>query len=180
MPSVRNDPLDAFEGEANSLLLQRVYRFHRKMGQQDPGAPIDLTPEQRMKRARLIAEEATEVLHALVGGAEAWELLCQMDDRVTESRASKLTGDRATLSVVGLVVGDLAEIADGCVDLQVVCAGTLSEAGIADMPLIEAVMDANDAKVGGGVDAHGKYVKPPGWKPPPIAELLRAQGWKGP
>lgn len=119
-----------------------------------------------MKRARLIAEEAAEVLHALIGGPPALELLHEMDRKVSAKRVAWLPGD-------------LAEIADGCIDLQVVCAGTLSEAGIADVPLIEAVMDANDAKVGGGVDENAKFRKPPGWQPPDIAGLLRAQGWGG-
>lgn len=148
-----------------SYLQERVEEFHAKMGQADPAKPVDLTPEQRMKRAGLVAEEPVETVMALVGYEEARRLF--------------LTKLEATFAKRGPLPGDLAEIADGCVDTMVVCAGTLSEAGIADVPLIEAVMDANDAKVGGGVDAAGKWQKPAGWTPPDIAGLLRAQGWGG-
>lgn len=149
-----------------SYLQERVEEFHAKMGQADPAKPVDLTPEQRMKRARLIAEEACETVFALMG--------TEAGVAIMESVGSDVAWKR-----LGRGQGDLSEIADGCIDLQVVCAGTLSEAGIADVPLIEAVMDANDAKVGGGVDANGKFMKPPGWRPPDVAGLLRAQGWGG-
>lgn len=123
-----------------------------------------------MKRARLIAEEALEAVFALEGDFNGWRVFCGLKESVSLKRLDKRGRGGP---------GDLAEIADGCIDLQVVCAGTLSEAGIADVPLIEAVMDANDAKVGGGVDAAGKWQKPAGWTPPNIAGLLRAQGWGG-
>jgi hypothetical protein len=36
------------------------------------------------------------------------------------------------------------------------------------------------AKVGGALDANGKFRKPPGWTPPDIERVLREQGWTGP
>jgi predicted HAD superfamily Cof-like phosphohydrolase len=134
------------------------------MGQSDPIWPRDLTPEERMQRARLIMEEAAgELCVALVGSQATLALADEMVIKAIRKR--------------GREPGDLVEIADAVIDTEVVCAGTLLAAGIMDQPLIDAVCDANDAKVGGGKDEHGKFQKPPGWQPPDIYGELRRQGW---
>lgn len=43
-------------------------------------------------------------------------------------------------------------------------------------PFFAEVHRTNMAKVGGDVDKHGKRLKPPGWQPPRIAEMLREMG----
>jgi predicted HAD superfamily Cof-like phosphohydrolase len=156
-----------------SELAELVSQFHALIGQRDPETPRDLTPHERILRARLIAEEAVETVYALVGEGTGWDLINEMDDRVSDKRRNK-SEDSFGLSPRGA----LDEIADGCIDTMVVCAGTLLTAGIYDEPLIDLVMRANMAKKGGGKDASGKAMKPPGWRPPDIrAELIR-QGWK--
>lgn len=148
-----------------SYLQQRVGHFHAVMGQRDPYTPVDLSLEARQLRARIFGEEAMEKMVALVGGNSA-ALMCQeLIKKVCTKRQS-------------VEPGDLDEIADACVDVLVTAEGTLCAAGIDDRPLIDAVCDSNDAKVGGGQDEHGKHRKPPGWQPPRIRELLIAQGWK--
>lgn len=77
----------------------------------------------------------------------------------------------------GLAKSDEVMVAGGLVDLLYVAIGT----GVAfDIPLPavwDAVQTANLAKFPGGValvDENGKVVKPEGWKPPDVAEVLRA------
>ncbi len=148
-----------------SYLAARVATFHALLGQVDPLAPRALTPEERMTRARLVMEEAAgELCVALVGAGAALQLADEMILKAIKKR--------------GRHPGDLEEIADAVIDTHVVCAGTLLAAGVKDKDLIDLVCDANDAKVGGGKDQHGKFMKPPGWKPPAIREELIRQGWR--
>ena len=72
---------------------------------------------------------------------------------------------------------DMPELADAIGDLKYVLEGTNLAFGIDGEPVWDAIQKANMAKVGGGVDAHGKRMKPPGWTPPDIAGELRKQGW---
>lgn len=148
-----------------SYLASRVASFHALMGQRDPLTPRDLTPEERMTRARLIMEEAAgELCVALVGVPAALMLADEMILKAGQKR--------------GREPGDLVEIADAVIDTHVVAAGTLVAAGVQDKELIDLVCEANDAKVGGGRDENGKWQKPPGWTPPDIAGELRRQGWR--
>lgn len=148
-----------------SELQEKVATFHVAMGQVDSETPRDLTPEERTLRARLIAEESAETVVSLIGEARAVSLFLDMVSKVRYARGARGPGD-------------IAEIADGCIDLQVVASGTLLVAGIYDDPLIDLVMKANMAKVGGGKDANSKFMKPPGWLPPDIRGELVRQGWK--
>jgi predicted HAD superfamily Cof-like phosphohydrolase len=147
-----------------SYLAARVATFHARMGQVDPLTPRDLTPDERLIRARLVMEETAELIVALVGFRESLALADEMIFRCKHKR--------------GRDPGDLAEIADAVIDTHVVCAGTLVAAGVQDKDLIDLVCDANDAKVGGGRDEHGKFRKPSGWEPPRIREELIRQGWR--
>lgn len=147
-----------------SYLANRVAAFHALLGQVDPLTPRDLTPEERLIRARLVAEEAAELLVALVGVGSSLVIVDEMIMGCKRKRGSE--------------PGDLAEIADAVIDTEVVCAGTLVAAGVKDKDLIDLVCDANDAKVGGGKDENGKFKKPPGWKAPDIAGELFNQGWR--
>lgn len=148
-----------------SYLAARVATFHARMQQADPLTPTDLTPEKRMERARLVMEEAAgELCVALIGGPAA---LVLADEMILKSIRKR-----------GELPGELDEIADAVIDTHVVAAGTLVAAGVQDKDLIDLVCDANDAKVGGGRDEHGKFKKPPGWQPPLIREELIRQGWR--
>ena len=80
-------------------------------------------------------------------------------------------------TIDGLSRADLPAIADGLCDLIYVALGTAVQLGINLEPLFAAVHAANMAKTGGPVSTTGKQGKPPGWTPPDIAGLLRAQGW---
>lgn len=81
---------------------------------------------------------------------------------------------------------NLEETIDGCCDAKVVITGTLSALGVPDEPFQELVDVNNLAKFGpGGYRAEGeshptkpgplgKWIKPPGHKPPDIAGLVDA------
>ncbi len=70
---------------------------------------------------------------------------------------------------------DLPEIADGLGDLLVVVYGTAIEYGFDMEPIFNLIHKANMAKVGGGKDGSGKFLKPEGWEPPDIMAEIRRQ-----
>lgn len=70
---------------------------------------------------------------------------------------------------------DLPEMADALIDIIYVAVGYMVELGIDPAPLWDEVHRTNMAKAGGPVRADGKILKPPGWQPPRIAELIDDQ-----
>lgn len=73
---------------------------------------------------------------------------------------------------------DLPEVADALIDLIYVCIGYLVELGIDPGPIWDEVHRTNMAKEGAVLRSDGKILKPDGWQPPRIAELLKEQGWQ--
>ena len=73
--------------------------------------------------------------------------------------------------------GDLVETIDGAVDAIYVILGTLVEAGVDMDPHWDEVQRTNMAKLGPDVvwAGDGKLIKPPGWKRPDLAGILRKQ-----
>ena len=60
-------------------------------------------------------------------------------------------------------------IIDGCCDTIYVATGTLAVCGVPDLPHLDEVCRANNAKFPGGqgvCNTYGKYTKPEGWVPP--------------
>lgn len=78
-----------------------------------------------------------------------------------------------TLKAIGQ--NDLVGVADGIADSIVVLLGTAVSYGIDMSPIWEEVHRANMAKEGGGKSDVGKTLKPKGWIPPRIKELLEEQ-----
>ena len=77
-------------------------------------------------------------------------------------------------------LNDFVGFADGLVDLTWVVLGTAIEAGLPFNEIWAEVRRANMAKRGGTLDTSGKLLKPPGWTPPDIEEILRvASTFKG-
>ena len=70
---------------------------------------------------------------------------------------------------------DLPEIADGVGDKIYVLLVLSIEYGIDIIPIWNEIQRTNMKKEGGGIREDGKILKPIGWKPPNIKELLRAQ-----
>lgn len=71
--------------------------------------------------------------------------------------------------------GNLALIADGCVDSIYVILWAANVCGINLAPIWEAVHLSNMKKTGGGKRADGKVLKPKGWVPPDVLGLIRDQ-----
>ena len=80
--------------------------------------------------------------------------------------------------------GDLAQVADGLIDLVVVAMGTAHLHGIPWEDLFDEVQRANMDKRRASSAAESKrgtsidLVKPEGWKPPDIERILIEHGWK--
>lgn len=73
------------------------------------------------------------------------------------------------------VTDDLIEIADGLADLIYVACGTALAYGIPLTEIFEEVHRTNMLKEGGGTRADGKILKPEGWEPPQIEEILQVR-----
>lgn len=149
-----------------SEFQEMVTEFHRALDfpvRETPTVPSD--DEVRL-RARLILEEAREVMEAMFPDADwhqkfadAWNAL------------DPVWG--ATPRV------DLPALAHELADLHYVTSGTCAQFGINEAPVFKAVHAANKAKAGGGKDERGKAMKPAGWRKADIAAALREQGWTG-
>lgn len=74
---------------------------------------------------------------------------------------------------------DLVKIADGLCDEDYINEGTRQYFGIPRVAIFKEVQRANMEKVGGPIREDGKQLKPPGWRGPDIAGVLRAHGWRG-
>lgn len=148
----------------------RVRRFHEAMHAKGAKAPIGdaynpgiIDRTDRELRARLILEEATEAIVALVGHVTA--------ERMVSQRLSEIEQG------VGVVMQDTIEIAQELADVCVVTLGTAVAAGIDLAPVFDEVMAANERKVGPGarVREDGKLLKPEGWVGPDVAAVLARQ-----
>jgi predicted HAD superfamily Cof-like phosphohydrolase len=72
---------------------------------------------------------------------------------------------------------DIIEIADGIADAIYVLIGCALEYGIPLEQIWDAVHHSNMKKADGPVRDDGKRLKPAGWRPPPILDILRANGY---
>lgn len=95
--------------------------------------------------------------------------------RDPELRAS-LIEEEARETIDAIKAGDLVGAVDGVIDLIYVALGALVAWGVSDAdPLFAEVHLTNMAKEGGPMRSDGKILKPDGWMPPRIAELLAEQ-----
>lgn len=149
----------------HQLLVEEFMRLASQDFPSMPGLPAEPV---LLFRAKLILEEALETIRGL-GYVPVW--------RDGGSDSGELTPE---LRKSGNAP-DIIEIVDGCADVSVVTIGTLSALEIADVEILEAVDNNNLEKFGPGGHrrADGKWVKPPGHKPPDILGLLRKQGYQG-
>lgn len=119
----------------------------------------------RMLRARLILEESLETISALGFKIKPTETGFYNEIRSMDDLRLVSHGDAP----------DLEGIIDGCCDVIYVATGTLLACGVPDVPHLEIVNRANNAKFPGGVatlNDHGKFQKPAGWEPPDHMALI--------
>ncbi len=143
-----------------SKLDNKVREFRKLFHLTFGDTPAIREPELQ---ARMLLEECFEAVDGLLGGYYAEKAI---GDAV--SRWRQTPGHPP----------DLAGVADGLVDLMYIAQGCAQACGVDLDPVLDAVHAANMAKVGGPV-VNGKQLKPPGWTPPDVAAVLRAQGWDG-
>ena len=135
-------------------MQEQVEMFHYKFGH-----PVGTTPgfSRPALRSDLILEEAIETAVATVGSEQA---ILQLEYKLAELRGAPPKAP------------DLVEAIDGKCDLLYVTFGAGVEEGVDLQLFFDEVHRTNMAKVGGATREDGKTLKPPGWKPPRIAEML--------
>lgn len=142
-----------------------VGAFHQAHGYPVRRVPtIDIPRAEMTLRASLMSEEYFETMHGFYATIprleEAYELVKWVVANVSPAP-------------------DLVQIADGLCDQDYINDGTRHYFGIPRVPILKEVQRANMEKMGGPVRADGKLLKPPGWRAPDIAGVLRAHGWRG-
>lgn len=152
-----------------STQQRRVESFMRAAMQPVRLFPDIPTDDERILRAKLILEEAFETVQALG--------VVVTDENGDEIGGPYASGYQFNINVASRF--SIVEAVDGCCDIMVVTLGTLSTIGVGDVHVMNAVLDANDAKLEGEIREDGKRLKPEGWQPPKIGEELLLQGWSG-
>lgn len=180
-------PASDATGTFSSILRGQVRAFHYAFDMPTRETLTDSPPTEMEVRLRckLIIEEAFEFAEACLTIFPA----VIPDD--SQPRKAPITLPRTSLSnlkanAIRMITDpewyyvdvDLPEAADALADLAYVTEGGWLTFGIDPQPVLDEVHRANISKVGGGKDAEGKKLKPPGWTPPDIARVLREQGWK--
>lgn len=152
---------------------EAVREFAIRAGNQVPEKPKAPSPKDAVLCARLILEEAMETIDAL--GVEVKllpEHTCR-DPIVFRG-----------LSFQSVRPADLVEVIDGCCDTHVVSTFTMVMCGVCDDGP-QSLVDANnlgkfDPALGGKrCPSSGKWIKPPNYPKPDIAQSLKDQGWEG-
>jgi len=141
--------------EEQSTHQQMVEEFMRGANQAVPDKPCIPPNTVRELRARLVLEEALELIHAL--GFELFDEdavgLCYKDGEII-----------------------LKDIIDGCIDQRVIATGTLSACGIKDNNP-QLLVDKNnlDKIKNGTLREDGKLIKPIGHRPPDWEKEIERQ-----
>ena len=151
------------EKENKSEIREQVEEFMLAAKQTIAKHPT--IPEDKIARlrAKLIFEEAVEFLEATYGKVFQ-DLRAEMFPKL----------DTLDLNI------DIVEIADSTLDLDYVSEGARLAYGINGKPLADEVHRSNMAKFGPGsyIREDGKQMKPPGWTPPNLKDLLNKQNVK--
>lgn len=153
---------------ARSNLYTMTLAAERDKRQLIPDTPVLPTPETRELRAKLILEEALETINAL--GLRVMIKFGSMVGHVPLDEMQQV-------HFVQYRAPDLEQIIDGCCDLTYVAIGTLCSCGVPDLPHMDEVSFANNAKFPKGLpprfNESGKFLKPEGWQPPDHLTVMR-------
>ena len=168
---------NAVEATLRPTLAQQLREFHTAM--RLPTADVVTIPaDDRVRlRLRLIAEEFFETLRATVMTSAYYST---RDDDVSVHYDNIKSAEGEILEAIQKlnIAVDLPTFVDGLADLDYVVEGTRLEFGVDGAPVAAEIHRTNMAKTTGPLRADGKKLKPPGWTPPDVAGVLRAQGWK--
>lgn len=157
----------------------KVSELARKIGHDLPAAPTVPDSETRILCARLVMEEALELVEAL--GVQLFVLPCcyaaaDATERFQLDPSDVKVGGQLEFSAAGEV--DLGAVANEAADSRVVATFAMALCGIADESVQSAVDNANLAKFGPGGykdPTTGKWVKPKDHKKPDFSEIIRLQ-----
>lgn len=155
---------ELYSGDAAGM----VREFHEAFGQPVLEKPTVPAKARCVLRGALTLEEQLELLVGL--GDDHDEPI----KRTVASVVKRLLTSEQDV--------DIVKVADALGDLLYVVHGTAHEFGIDLRPVVAEIHRANMAKLGPDgkpiYDENGKVTKPPGWTPPDIEGVLRAQGWE--
>lgn len=134
-----------------------------------PTKPTLLTAEVAELRARLLLSECLETIHAM-GVRVKWVPTPPKSSPWFDSQLANLCFS------VDVLTQDMNEAIDGACDTIYVATGILVALGVPDVPHLDLVNKANNAKFVNGavVNAAGKFQKPEGWTPPNHGPLVDA------
>ncbi|WP_437310081.1 hypothetical protein [Sorangium sp. So ce388] len=152
------------ERRVRPTFQEQVTEFHRALDFPVRDTPTVPDDDEVRLRARLIAEEAFEVLAAMFPVFD-WDNIVSRVRYVVEAAR------------VGPV--DLPALAHELADLHYVTSGTAVQLGFDERAVLNEVHRANLSKFGAGKDHRGKALKGSGFVPADVAAVLRAQGWQG-
>lgn len=130
------------------------------MGIENPTSPVVPSDEVVTKCMSLVLEEVCELAAAVYG-----PVYC-VDDLEQACYNLLHFEDPAV---------DLVETVDALADVKYVTEAFYQALGVNSEPIEAEVHRTNMAKAGGPKRADGKQLKPEGWQPPRIAELLEEQ-----
>ena len=99
------------------------------------------------------------------------------EEDVIEFRKNLIIEEVVEELLYALDTKDIVKVADGIADSIYVLLGTALAFGIDMEPIWNEIHKTNMAKESSG-DQVKKVIKPEGWQPPDIVELLKNQGWK--
>jgi len=145
---------------------EKVKEMMRKAGQDTPYYLNNPSVKTKILRAKLILEEAFELIKAMGVKVDVAEEECQYSQSVS------LNINNCGFSIVA--DPDFVAVADGVADLTVVTTGTGLAFGIPLEKVQDAVDDSNLDKFRG--DAHrredGKWIKPSDWVAPNLQVIV--------
>lgn len=150
-----------------------VRTFHEMYGHPIRTVPTVPSAKERLLRVRLIGEEYKELAKASGFPVEIVHGNSMLSETIPlTSVTPEMSEDKEI---------DLAEVADGCGDLNVVVNGTALTWGIPIAEVDAEIHRSNMSKLGLDgkplTDAHGKTLKGPRYFPPDIKSILRRSGW---
>ena len=90
---------------------------------------------------------------------------------------SRLIAEEAGELCAAIEAGDMVGAVDGLADLLYVTFGTAVAFGVEIGKYFEEVHGTNMRKEGDPMNPQDKPLKPEGWQPPRIAEMLADDGW---
>jgi predicted HAD superfamily Cof-like phosphohydrolase len=133
-----------------------------------PDTPELLDSATRVLRAKLVLTEALEFCRALGVSVADINVPVDSDQLISELQDNQLSfsADEGEM--------DMVETMDAICDLHYVVTGTEVAMGV-DGDLCFSEVHRTNMEKSAEKDEHGKTIKPEGWKPPDLKEVLTTQ-----